>query len=109
RRLKYRHPGQRHAQKDSNIDSEDYLGDRAAARATDPRRRHDPLYRVVRYLAPLCSLILHTPLADLLAEGKSRHVAAALCALCHKRVESICSLPRLSLCCEENVAIGFCR
>src|SRR5712691_2854531 len=76
--------GERHAEEYGRANAEDYLGEADGGfAAADPRGAHDRLPRVFEYFAALRGFVLHTPLADLLAEGKAGKLAAAANAICH--------------------------
>jgi hypothetical protein len=51
--------------------------------APHPRRGHHALPGIVIVVAALRRLVLHAPLADLLAKRQRRQLAAALNAVCH--------------------------
>src|SRR6267154_4479864 len=76
--------GEHHAEEYGCANAEDYLGKADGGfAAADPRSAHNWLACVFDEFAALSGFVLHTPLADLLAEGKAGKLTAAANAICH--------------------------
>src|SRR5262249_52847544 len=74
---------QRHTQKNSDVDPQNYLRYRTGESAAGPRRGHNRLNRVLGYFAALRCLMLLTPLANPLSKQEAGQLSTALCALRH--------------------------
>jgi hypothetical protein len=74
----------RHRHKYRDVDAQDNLRNPNRGRGVPgPRRAHHRLRRVIDNLAALLSLMLHAPLADLLAETKASKLASTSNAIGH--------------------------